>query len=216
MEVSIDGRPGSAPRMGAARSKAVVAVVGAAWTAAVTLGFVTLFKYANTPGSATAAPRRWPHPPDLALDAEHHTLLLFAHPRCPCTRATIAELDRVMAASAGRLAVTVLFYTDDAFGTGWERSQLWEHAARIPGVRVERDPGGALAASFAARTSGAVVVYSPDGRLRFCGGITASRGHEGDNAGSDAILSLANGRDPVTETTPVYGCGLVGRSTAGT
>jgi hypothetical protein len=41
----------------------------------------------------------------------------------------------------------------------------------------------------------------------FRGGITGSRGHEGDNAGESAIIGLTQGRDP-QGGTQVFGCAL--------
>src|SRR5690606_38714408 len=94
----------------------------------------------------------------------------------------------------------------------WERTDLWQHAVRIPGVTVQADPAAAMARVFAVQTSGAVLVYSPDGRLRFAGGITGSRGHEGGNAGTIAVSALVSGCESCTSATPVYGCGLFGEA----
>jgi hypothetical protein len=81
---------------------------------------------------------------------------------------------------------------------------LWETAAAVPGVRVVRDDG-AEAWRFGARVSGQVMVYDHAGRLQFSGGITGARGHEGDNAGRDAIEALLAGR-PHAASAFVFGC----------
>jgi len=187
---------------------ATLLLVLAMWSVLVTAGFTTLFAHDATPGEIAEAPGRWPAATSVRLDPSRPTLVLFAHPRCPCTRATIAELDRVMARCAGRLAASVWFYTDPALGPEWARTASWNHAANIPGVRAEVDASGEAARSFGAETSGSVVLYAPDGRLLFHGGITASRGHEGDNAGAAAILALVAGETAATRSTPVYGCAL--------
>jgi hypothetical protein len=137
------------------------------------------------------------------------TLVMLAHPRCPCTRASIAELAKIMTAAQGRLHAYVLFLKPTSFPEQWEQTDLWQSAAAIPGVVVVSDEQGREAANFGARTSGKVLLYNAHGRLLFHGGITSSRGHEGDNEGEDAILSLlAEGVASVT-TTAVYGCSLV-------
>jgi hypothetical protein len=185
-------------------------ILGAAWLTAVTAGFVSLFDYSVGPGAAVAPPARWPAEAPVVLDPARPTLLLFAHPQCPCTRATITELDRLMAHGRDRLVARVLFYDDPRLASRWERSKLAEHAARIPGVQPQADPLGATARLFGAETSGSAVLYAPDGRLLFHGGITASRGHEGDNAGAAAIVDLVGGEVAEVRTTAVYGCALVG------
>ncbi len=65
------------------------------------------------------------------------------------------------------------------------------------------------AGRFGVKGSGHVLLYQPSGRLVFSGGITPSRGHEGDNPGRAAVISLVlQGRSPVNRT-PVYGCPLL-------
>ena len=78
----------------------------------------------------------------------------------------------------------------------------------IPGVRVLVDVDGREAARFGARTSGTVLVYSPHGALLFAGGITASRGHSGDNLGRDAVVTILDRGQPDRTATPVFGCPL--------
>jgi hypothetical protein len=84
------------------------------------------------------------------------------------------------------------------------RSDLWHAAENIPGVRVVRDDG-TEARRFGARVSGQVLAYSGGGRLAFNGGITGSRGHEGDNAGRSAVEAMLGGR-PHAATAFAFGC----------
>jgi hypothetical protein len=42
----------------------------------------------------------------------------------------------------------------------------------------------------------------------FKGGITASRGHSGDNLGRDAVIDLVTSGVASASSTPVFGCSL--------
>ncbi len=70
------------------------------------------------------------------------------------------------------------------------------------------DRDGRDARLFDAHTSGQALLYDASGRLVFKGGITASRGGYGQNAGADAILALTAGVVPKRSLTPVFGCSL--------
>lgn len=135
---------------------------------------------------------------------------MFAHPQCPCTRASIEELNRLLSRVGGRVHADVLFYLPHSFSPDWAKSTLWRNASALPGVTVQMDVDGAEARLFGAETSGDVLLYDKDGRLLFKGGITGSRGHEGDNVGVDAVAALCQGLKVATNETPVYGCSLVG------
>src|SRR5207245_290942 len=114
---------------------------------------------------------------------DRYTLLMFAHPKCPCTRASIDGLNRLMAWRQGRLSVVVLFFRPSRSGEPWEKSGICRSAESISGVRVIWDNDGKEAIRFGARTSGQTFVFDPQGRMWFTGGITAARGVQGDNAG---------------------------------
>jgi hypothetical protein len=113
-----------------------------------------------------------------------------------------------MAHSQGRLRAYVLFVKLDGFADDWEKTDLWQSAAAIPGVTVVKDSDGIEARLFNAVTSGQTVRYNARGRLIFSGGITASRGHFGDNIGQGAIVALVNAEVPDQAVTPVFGCPL--------
>jgi hypothetical protein len=70
------------------------------------------------------------------------------------------------------------------------------------------DPDGVEARRFGAETSGHTLLFAGDGRLLFSGGITASRGHAGDNAGESVIVALVNNQTPALTRTLVFGCSL--------
>ena len=178
------------------------------WLLVISIGLWMLWGYENTPGKAAEPPKQWPADSKILPARDHATLVMLAHPHCPCTRATIGELASIMAHSQGRLTAYVLFLKPRGFSEEWEKSDLWQSAASIPGVTAVIDDEGAEANRFHAATSGQTLLYDAAGLLLFSGGITGSRGHSGDNAGQAAIVSLVNsGAADLTETS-VFGCPL--------
>jgi hypothetical protein len=184
------------------------ALIGTVWGASVFSGFYLLARYASTPGERGSRGRLWPSGCHLPLDPTRPTLLMFLHPRCPCSRSSLSELERILAYVGRRVEPHVLVYRPMRVEAGWESTALRDRAAAIPNVHVWTDVGGVEAERFDANTSGLVLLYYPDGGLIFQGGITSLRAHEGDNAGSRAVkrMVVCPSRDLVE--TPVFGCPL--------
>jgi hypothetical protein len=103
-------------------------------------------------------------------------------------------------------------YQPEAESAAWAETDLAIRARSLPGVTVRSDPKGRESERFGISVSGHTAVYSPDGRLLFSGGITAARGHMGDNAGRAAIRSLLVNREPAASRTPVFGCSIQDQS----
>ena len=186
-----------------------VLVAGLVWIAVLAAGFFGLAREEFTPVEGAAARPAFPARSALTLAADVPTLILFAHPHCPCTRASLRDLAGLLASLPHRVAVMVVFTLPPGVPPHWERGALWQEAAAIPGTRVVTDQDGREAGRFGVKGSGHVLLYQPSGQLVFSGGITPSRGHEGDNPGRAAIISLVlRGRSPVNRT-PVYGCPLL-------
>ncbi len=191
------------------RSGTLTAAFVAAWALAVGGGFVALLRYKSEPGAAARAPRRWPATSAFAAPAAQPTLLVFAHPRCPCTQATVSELARLMTDLAGKLTARVVIVRPAGADEGWRDTLLERRAAGIPGVSVVADENGREAERFHVVASGTALLYDATGALRFSGGITPSRGHEGDNAGRRRISDLVLRGRTDREDAPVFGCTLV-------
>jgi hypothetical protein len=179
----------------------------AVWLGIAAVGFGTLWAYDNRPGTAATAPRNWPAGTRLATSAARPTLVVFAHPRCSCTRATLAELAEVLSRARVQPHTFVVFLHPDGFERDWEVTALWRQAAALPGVTVLRDDSGEEATRFGVATSGQTVLYDARGALRFSGGITGSRGHEGENASEQALLESLNAGVGGIRTS-VFGCPL--------
>ena len=113
-----------------------------------------------------------------------------------------------MAHARGQVIANVLFVKPQGFSEGWEKTDLWQSAASIPGVTVMTDENGIEASRFRSKTSGQVMLYDVNGKLAFSGGITNSRGHSGDNEGRSAILSLLTTGTVTNREAPVFGCPL--------
>jgi hypothetical protein len=190
-------------------------LLGAVWALTVADGFGRLAEYKRRPGEAESAPARWPSESQISRNAGGATLVLFAHPRCPCTRASLAELARLMTGLGDRLAARVVLLRPTGAAADWDDTDLRQRASAIPGVLTLRDDDGVETARFRARTSGEAVLYAQDGRLLFSGGLTASRGHEGDSPGLRRIRSLLRTGSADRNDAPVFGCSLYEAPPAG-
>lgn len=181
------------------------------WLALVVGGLAALLVYAHTPGPVTdAPPPTWPASSELPHNRQLPTLVMFAHPKCPCTRASIEELNVLMTKCQGQLHARVVFFQPDGVEDSWLDTDLWQSAAAIPGVTVQADGEGREARNFHATTSGQVVLYDPRGRLLFSGGITEARGHAGDNEGRNAIAAIVKHKELSHGKTPAFGCPIGG------
>jgi hypothetical protein len=180
-----------------------------AWGIAVVVGMYGMVRYQMTPAAVVSdAPARWPAGVSFGHSTERSTLIMTLHPQCPCSRASLTELAQIMARSEGRLDARILFVQPANAPADWLDGALWREAKTIPGATMSVDKDGRDAAAFGASTSGQVMVYDATGVIRFSGGITDGRGHEGDNAGMLSILDLVRTGKSSVSTTPVYGCSL--------
>jgi hypothetical protein len=182
-----------------------------AWLIAAAAGSWAMMRYENAPGSAGDPPKVWPADSQIVRALDRPTLVMLAHPRCPCTRASIGELAKLVAACPTQARSYVLFAKPSGTEEGWEKSDLWQSAAAIPGVVVMCDDGGVEAKRFGVSTSGETLLFDADGNLRFAGGITLSRGHYGDNPGRDALTALLFSGETALHRTAVFGCDVCDR-----
>jgi hypothetical protein len=109
----------------------------------------------------------------------------------------------------GLVEATVVFYRPDLSKIPWRDTALCRGSKMIPGVAIRADLDGNETKCFRAATSGQVVMYDGNGTLEFDGGITGSRGHEGDNDGELAIEELLFHGLVRAPKTPVFGCSLL-------
>ena len=207
---------------------------------AAIFGWYQLFRFAATPGEQSAAPARlpqnWAQSPSGAAEnsllhpvarSNSPLLLVFIHPQCSCTHATLDELDQILhdpiphdpirdAAGNTRLASTQLASTqivlavyhsptlDRSPGLAAFTPATWLHAP----FRLLTDTGGRLARRFGAATSGEIVLYAADGHLLFQGGITPERAHVGASPASAALRAALLHGTPQTRGFSVFGCSI--------
>jgi len=190
------------------KSRWLLIAMVAFWVLAIAAGMQKLETYELSPGIAAKPPLSWPADSQIPPAIGRDTLVLVAHPHCPCTRASIGELALIMAHCRNRVSAYVLFLSPSGFSKDWTETDLLHSAAAIPDVHVISDKDGLEARVFHSETSGQVLLYDSAGRLQFSGGITSSRGHSGDNLGRDSIVAIVNrGKGDVSETS-VFGCPL--------
>ena len=144
---------------------------------------------------------------DVDSEGRFH-LMMAIHPMCPCSNASATELQRLLAHSTEKIRCTILAYTTAQTGTKWLQSQLIARFQSTPSTTVVSDVDGRIASQYRMAYSGATVLIRPDGTMAYWGGITPSRGHEGDNFGVDSILYAIEHDTKGIIEGPVYGCSI--------
>lgn len=189
-------------------TSATTVIATVLWLSAVVAAMAIIISYSNAPSHSITPPSRWPGCSRIPRGTSHPTLVMFAHPRCPCTRASLGELELLMAHCPGLLSAHVMFIKPAGTAEDWAKTDLWRKAAAIPGVNTHFDDTGVEAKRFHSETSGQTVLYDRNGQLLFHGGITSSRGHSGDNPGRSAIPAFSRNQIARLVKTPVFGCSL--------
>ncbi len=181
----------------------------AAWLASIAVGSVAFLRYDITAGVTGDIAEQWPVAGDTTEPTKHPVVLLFAHPKCPCTRAALDEFANMFEQDNKQCHLRVVFVHPPGAPARWSEGPNWERAHEIPGVSVEVDRDGNTARAFGVRTSGHVLVYAGNGELLFSGGLTGGRTASGRRTGAGAVLLdvLDRGGSPPVRCD-VFGCPL--------
>lgn len=184
--------------MRAEGSGKILFAVASLWLFGLTIGAREIYRHATDGGAEGATPARWPGASSLPPVSTGATAVMFLHPDCPCSRASVHELEAVLRRHPLGARVIAVF---EGRGDG----ALWDAVGRTSSI-IRAVDDGTESARFGARTSGFTVVYDASGALAFHGGITGSRGHVGDNMGrrvfGEALAGHAGGEHGV------FGCAL--------
>ena len=178
------------------------------WGLVVGSGIVLLEVHASRPGDAGTRSLGWPEGSSIRRVGGRPTLLIFLHPCCPCSRASLAELAYIMSHAGGRVSAHALLLLPAHLPDRWSGSGIEQDLADLPDILTWQDRGGSEARRFGVATSGHVLLYDAQGRLTYSGGITSARGHRGDNYGRDAVLAQILGKERDRRGNPVFGCPL--------
>lgn len=185
---------------------------GIAWLSGIGTAIAYQMRLEREPGSTGANPGTWPDRSILSRTPNRVTLVMAAHPRCPCTRAGLDSLAVVLTHARDRVDAYVLFALPEGMEDQWARTWTWEKAASIPGVAPVLDRDGRESARFGLSTSGHALLYDAQGVLKFSGGINPARGTTGPSAGLDSVLSAVRTGVASYPKTPIYGCPLYDRT----
>ena len=196
-------------------------VIVAGMVLILAIGISAMSAFRTTPPPATQQLiQDWPAGSGLVRDPVSPTLIMFAHPRCECTKGSLIQLRDLMPRLEGRVRPYILF----AKSVGGPEASPTENqtlAASIPGVTILPDDAAQEADRFGVTTSGQIVLYDAGGRLLFSGGIAPLHDYQGEPPmvrGLLAAVASANGDSApaaqVQMPNAVFGCALHGKGNA--
>lgn len=185
-------------------------VVYTIWIGLLLIGHTVLFEYELTAGPLSNSKRIFPDRSLIQLTHSCQNLILFLHPACPCSAATVDEFRDLMGQGEKDSVGTVVFFMPRAKESEWSVAPIISSVKRIPNVSTLYDADGSQAKLFGATTSGHLFLYDGRGILQFSGGITGSRGHTGDNQYFELAKRTIVCKSPQFATAPVFGCSLRG------
>ncbi len=155
---------------------------------------------------------QWPTASVISPSSDQSTLLAFIHPRCVCSEATVVHLTQDIADYKNTRIVMAVYVPEDMKGndSAWKHGEyITDVLAALPQTEIFYDVEGQQARLFQAHTSGTLVLFNPEGREVFRGGITDRRGGQYDNEGLRTLKGLMakeeKNRQP---SSPVFGCSL--------
>lgn len=171
-------------------------------------GLHLLMNYSAQAGAHSAVLNHWPSQSKLSLSQKPH-LVMFLHPGCACSKASVAELSRLLA-QAPELTTQIVFMRTSKIEKLFKANSLLAQVQNLPRTKIIFDEKGIESKIFGAETSGLTHLYNAKSELIFSGGLTMARGHEGDSVGKQSILAYLNGKESV-KSSLVFGCDIFGK-----
>ena len=183
---------------------------------AIVVGTWGLADYSNRPGLQGTTPETWPSElfdadSSLAIGRAkgQRAVLLFYHPHCPCTKATVRCLERLSTRFSQKPDFVAIAFCPSSENESWIESPITDSLRKGQHTRIVVDWDGQLSRRFGVYTSGHTVVYDESGKLLFSGGFTPGRGHEGDGPAASELLERINGQTKTLTRWPVFGCAII-------
>lgn len=182
------------------------------WGVLVLLGYGIMVVYSTSPAKSAVTAVHFPQASSLSRGSDL-TLITFLHPQCPCSRATVSELQELLAQNEFQSNLTIYAVVSRPSGCSadFTRGAILDSLSSMKNVQVVIDKDDVESQRFGARASGQTLLFDAQGKCLFSGGITAARGEVGDNAGVNALRQYLAGTTTTTTTTkqtPVFGCSL--------
>lgn len=189
------------------------------WAFLVLLGYGSMVFYSTTPAKSSASVEYFPssssaaaHP--LSLRTDGLTLITFLHPQCPCSRATVSELQNILRRKLGRdqaqLSAFAVVSRPSGCAESFAQGAIVDSLKDIADIKIVIDKDDIESRRFGAISSGQTLLFDKNGKCLFAGGITPARGEVGENGGTNALLELI-ARQPSSmpvRKNPVFGCSL--------
>lgn len=175
-------------------------------------GFVTLTDYSSRPAPHTDVLAELPadvHFETSQADKNSPTILLFYHPKCPCTLASARCLARLASRFNGSPNFYAYAYCPAEEPDTWIASSTTDELRTINNVTIFPDRNAEKCKQFGVRISGHILVYNSAGKLVFSGGITPYRGHEGGSMAAMDFIQHANGKVLEPSCWPTFGCSIL-------
>ncbi|MBX3721736.1 MAG: hypothetical protein KF713_07855 [Turneriella sp.] len=179
----------------------------ALWSLGTATGIYVLGRYEFTAGEAVNDISEWPESLTMPFVAGRMNLVVMAHPHCPCSKASLEELNNALAAVPLQPYVRLVYYRPPGVTAAWSQSELVAESRRLSGIAVIFDEDGKIAETLGARTSFDVFLFNASRQIIFRGGITRGRGIYGANPGRRALEAALRG-ETAAKMYPVYGCPL--------
>lgn len=177
------------------------------WLVVVAGAFHLLMKYASEEGRVGTISLNFPKESSLTLTHDFE-LIMFVHPGCSCSSASMAELARLMAREKD-LSAQVVFMKTKKLDPLFKNNELLKKAKLLPRTKILFDEDGKEARYFGALTSGQTYLYHSEKGLLFSGGLTAARAHEGKSSGQESIEQILRNK-PSRNIASVFGCDMFG------
>ncbi len=196
------------PHSAAQQVRLPIVAAGVCWLAAIVAGFTAATLYEQTPAAVHASAEFWPTETRCQPPAGKPLLVMFIHPKCPCTRSSLEEVSQLQRRCGDLLDLQFVFLQPADASWRTEETAHWRTARALNAGSSLIDAEGVEHRRFGATTSGEAFLYAADGRLAFRGGMSIGRGHSGESPGRLAIESLVSRGTASTPSTPVYGCSL--------